>query len=144
MSKFLLTLCAVFGLLLSSASAQEDAKDEAWRLEGLQKIEFTRYVSSEKKSHSILRTHLARTARLQRAALLRSRLQPSQHMEPSRLFRETVFPVTQRRTYASNATIKKRAVSSLTTNQPEGTSGPIRSTFLSSIRAGWPERCITT
>jgi hypothetical protein len=50
MSKFLLTVCAVFGLLLSSASAQEDdAKNEAWRTEGLQKLEFTRFVSSGKK-----------------------------------------------------------------------------------------------
>ena len=50
MSKFLLTaVCVSFGLLLSSASAQEEAKDEAWRLEGLQKLEFTRFVASGKK-----------------------------------------------------------------------------------------------
>jgi len=50
MSKFLLTaVCVSFGLLLSSASAQEEAKDEAWRLEGVQKLEFTRFVASGKK-----------------------------------------------------------------------------------------------
>jgi hypothetical protein len=49
MSKFLLTVCAAFGLLLSSVSAQEDAKDEAWRKEGVQRLEFTRFVSSGKK-----------------------------------------------------------------------------------------------
>jgi hypothetical protein len=64
MSKFLLTaVCASFGLLLSSASAQEEAKDEAWRLEGVQKLEFTRFVASGKKSHSILGTHLIQIAR---------------------------------------------------------------------------------
>jgi hypothetical protein len=46
MNKFLLTVCAAFGLLLSSASAQED---ETWRTEGVQKLEFTRFVSSGKK-----------------------------------------------------------------------------------------------
>jgi hypothetical protein len=65
------------------------------------------------------------------------------HMEPSKLFLETVFPITQRRTCASNATTKKRAVSLLTTNQLEGTLGLMRSTFSSSILAGTPERCIT-
>ena len=50
MSKFLLTaVCASFGLLLSSASAQEEAKDEAWRLEGVQKLEFTHFAAAGKK-----------------------------------------------------------------------------------------------
>jgi hypothetical protein len=34
--------------MLSSASAQEE-RDEAWRTEGVQKLEFTRYVASGKK-----------------------------------------------------------------------------------------------
>jgi len=49
MSKFLLIVCAALGLLLSSASAQDEAKDEAFRKEGLQKFEFTRFVASGKK-----------------------------------------------------------------------------------------------
>ena len=50
MSKFLLTaVCVSFGLLLSSASAQEEAKDEAWRFDGVQKLEFTQFVAAGKK-----------------------------------------------------------------------------------------------
>jgi len=48
MKKFLLTACA-FGLLLSSAVAQDEAKEEAWRTEGVQRVDFTRFVSSGKK-----------------------------------------------------------------------------------------------
>ena len=50
MSKFLLTICAVFGLFVSSASAQDEAKEEAWRFEGVQKFEFTQFVASGKKA----------------------------------------------------------------------------------------------
>src|SRR5262245_33481069 len=46
MSKFLLTVCA-FGLLLSSAFAQEWTKEE--RQSGVQRLEFTRHVSSGAK-----------------------------------------------------------------------------------------------
>jgi hypothetical protein len=50
MSKSLLTVCAVFGLLLLPASAQdEDPKTEALRQEGVQKFAFTRFASSGKK-----------------------------------------------------------------------------------------------
>jgi len=48
MGKFLLTVCAVFGLFVSSASAQ-DEKEQAWRTEGVQKLEFTRFLSAGKK-----------------------------------------------------------------------------------------------
>jgi hypothetical protein len=46
MRKFLLTACA-FGLLLSSASAQEPNREET--LNGVQKFEFTRHVPSGAK-----------------------------------------------------------------------------------------------
>ena len=50
MSKFLLiAVCVSFRLLLSSASAQEETKDEAWRFEGVQKLEFIRFVAVGKK-----------------------------------------------------------------------------------------------
>jgi hypothetical protein len=54
MSKFLLTVCA-FGLLFSSALAQEKSLDELdrendriWGAEGLQRLQFARTVPSEK------------------------------------------------------------------------------------------------
>ena len=142
MGKFLLTVCASFGLLVSSASAQEE-KEEAWRTEGVQKLEFTRLSSGKKIT-------------LDFAYALNPDCSPAEGgpvevkttTEPAhgamRLSRETVFPITQRRTYASNATTKERVVSLSSTNQPEDTSGRIRSRCLSSTLPGTPERCITT
>src|SRR3954469_26001296 len=50
MNKFvLIAVCVSFRLLLSSASAQEEAKDEAWRFAGVRKLEFTRFVAAGKK-----------------------------------------------------------------------------------------------
>ena len=50
MNKFVpIAVCVSLRLLLSSASAQEEAKDEAWRFEGVQKLEFIRFVAAGKK-----------------------------------------------------------------------------------------------
>ena len=51
MGKFLLTVCAAFGLFVSSASAQ-DEKEQAWRTEGVQKLEFTRFLSAGEKNYT--------------------------------------------------------------------------------------------
>jgi hypothetical protein len=64
MRKFLLTVCA-FGLLFSSALAQEKSLDELdresariWSAEGLQRVQFARTVPSEQTSELNLSLHL--------------------------------------------------------------------------------------
>jgi hypothetical protein len=49
MRKLILTLAILVAAPMASASAQDEAKDEAWRTEGVQKLEFTRFVAAGKK-----------------------------------------------------------------------------------------------
>jgi hypothetical protein len=56
MRKFIIALAALAGIAtpVTSALAQDEAKDEAWRTEGVQKLEFTRFVASGKFTLDLL------------------------------------------------------------------------------------------
>jgi hypothetical protein len=143
MSKLLLTVCA-FGLLLSSAFAEEKSpeqhREESNQI-GLQKMNWTRVVASGTNQRIGFFTQSTPIAPL--AVLSISVLPNNQNTVRSRPQQQQVFPTSKEKISATDAISTGFEANKLITSQPRNTSAVIYSSYSFSSPADSPRRFIS-